>query len=363
MTSAIFIHAYAESMEQQTTSDVACTRRRTRLAEMYVQESLPALAEPLLRKVVESTPDTDNDSGTRAAALENLSKCLQEQGKCEESKKLLEDSLAMRERWYNEHQNEQSKMLLASSLRKLADAEMQLLKQKQSREHTALPGRRILDPSSNSLLDAAISHAQNSLQIAEAMYKSKRQASMKSNSNGINSRNSMGEIANDSRIGWLSSWLSRPTAKQSLNALKKVYTVKPEMALLEYAAALRTASAVHSCREDYSAAEELLQIAESLLFDEWKALVMVNTKSDSHHDDGFVSSTAERSARHHNDASVMPHQRAREKMELFYKDSVCSTLKIYFDVVMARDAEAKDAEQKRKMTRIKKMMKEYGCCS
>lgn len=74
-------------------SDVACARRRTRLAEMLLEKNAHAEAERLLRKVLDMA---SGDGSGRAAALENLAKAVQGLGKYDEARSLLQDALTLR---------------------------------------------------------------------------------------------------------------------------------------------------------------------------------------------------------------------------------------------------------------------------
>jgi tetratricopeptide (TPR) repeat protein len=273
-------------LEQQAMSDAACSRRRTRLAEMLMQQHRPALAEPLLRKVLDGVDALDY--AARATAAENLAAALRDQNKLEESREFFQQALHARRQCRDSPAGQS--LALSGSLRRLADVSSMIA----GRESAESSSRSASLQEAQLAIEEACDVAEVALKEALALHSSEADSTLVRNGNdgseGIQEEKT--EIAGS---GWFASMLAslsamlpgRQNTEEShvaLLALRK-QRLRPESATLELAACLRTQAALARAVDGSSVeACRLLQRAMVVLEEGWPG--KENTTSVSNAQEG-----------------------------------------------------------------------------
>ena len=113
-----------DAMEQQMASEAACSRRRSRLGEMLMEDGQYAAAVPLFKKVLTETAMEEGVG--RVRAVENLARALKGAGEYQQAKQLFEESVEMRRERDGGGEHHPA---TAAALRRLAEVHLALLLQ------------------------------------------------------------------------------------------------------------------------------------------------------------------------------------------------------------------------------------------
>jgi tetratricopeptide (TPR) repeat protein len=231
------------AMEQQGVGEAACARRRTRLAEMLLEEGRPGEAEPLLRRVLDHAAAALGEGGGGVAgAAEALARAVQARGGWDEARGLLQRAVAAR----RSHPGGGGHPATAGALRRLAELELAALAaQKEGRpaERAAAQLR-------------AMEASAEAVGVAERAYADAQGA-----------RAHVGAAPNGADGGWLAGlW---PWQQRAPPAAAAVQRSRPGVAALEMAHCLRTRAAVLQGVGEPRQAAPLLQRALGVLGDAW----------------------------------------------------------------------------------------------
>lgn len=233
-----------DAMEQQRASDAACSRRRTRLADMLMEEGRYAEAEPLLRKVL---AEAELEGVRRTPASETLARTLKELGKFQEAQELLEDSIKRRkEAGGGEHP------ATAGAIRRLAEVHVAAIKSKKQARPAELAGLQL----------KALESAHEAVAVAEKAYVASQEAA---------AARASGDVAKslkEEERSWFSKLI--PGQKDAAVLSKVLRAARPEVAVLELSSALITKSEVELLvGGDRNEINADLQRALSLVTTEW----------------------------------------------------------------------------------------------
>ncbi|KAG7671943.1 hypothetical protein Ndes2526B_g07120 [Nannochloris sp. 'desiccata'] len=254
-----------DALEQQQASDAACSRRRMRLADMYLEESNYLKAEPLLKKVL---TEAKMEGLGRVPASEKLARALKELGKYEEAESLLEDAIKRRKEHGGGAGAEHP--ATAAALRHLAEVRLAKLLNMHAK------GRRPAEVAGMQL--KAVEAAEESLKVAERAFSSSRSAVEESTSKGVLEQPDKIDMTSTNTSSWFTQLFSfgntaSTAEQQALAALtKSLKAVKPEVASLELALSITTRVEVEKALGSLSNIEGLekeLQRALSLVTSEW----------------------------------------------------------------------------------------------
>jgi tetratricopeptide (TPR) repeat protein len=259
-----------DALEQQQASDAACTRRRMRLAEMYIEENNFSEAEPLLKKVLTAAK---MEGIGRVPAAEKLARALKELGKYEEAEKLLEDAIQRRKDHGGGAGAEHP--ATAAALRHLAEVRLAMLVKMQSSGRPAEVANMQLK---------AVEAAEESLKIAERALTTSIAVAQETAAAGAASLSKEATVE-DSEEGdfiststaWFKNLISfsnsgNSAEQQALARLaKSLKTVKPEVAALELALSITTRTEVEKALGAFKVEEidEELKRALNLVTTEW----------------------------------------------------------------------------------------------
>jgi tetratricopeptide (TPR) repeat protein len=261
-----------DALEQQQASAAACSRRRMRLAEMYIEENKFSEAEPLLKKVL---TEAKMEGLGRVPAAEKLARALKELGKYEEAEMLLEDAIERRKHHGGGAGAEHP--ATAAALRHLAEVRLAMVVKMQSKSRPAEVANMQLK---------AIEAAEESLQIAEKAC-SRCAQGVASTASTASSRQKISSLdkAKDTKEDFISTstaWFktlvsfgnstTSSAEQQALAALTtSLRAVKPEVASLELALSIKTHAEIEHALggSKFEDIDAKLQRALSLVTSDW----------------------------------------------------------------------------------------------
>jgi len=253
-----------DALEQQRASDAATSRRRMRLADMYMDEGNYIDAEPLLRKLL---AEANLEGLGRVPAAEKLARALKKLSKYGEAETLLEDAIKRRKEHGGGAGAEHP--ATAAALRNLAEVRVAMLRNMHGEGRPSeVAGMQL----------KAVEAAEESLQIAEKAFRSSRRVAQESTSKGVLEQPEKSDNTSTSTFSWFKQLFSfgnnaGTAEQQALAALtKSLKAVKPEVASLELALSITTRIQVEKALGSLSKIEDSekeLQRALDLVTSEW----------------------------------------------------------------------------------------------